>query len=291
MEPPASIVRILEVVSRQRGARWARLPGGSEGTRLWRARLPDGGSYVIKEGPSDRLKAEIRLYEALRGEFLPRLVAADTELGFLALEDLGDWDEAPPWTRDRVERAQELLEYVAATPAPPFLPPAGRHAVNDGWARIAADPGRLLGLFLVNEDWLTGSLPALMSAESAALTDGDGLVHLNVRGANVRFGPDACKLLDWTWAGRGNPLLDRAMLAVAVARDGGPLPEAMLGHQPAIAAAMSGFFASQAMLPGDPEVRGFQFEQLTVCLPWVCRALQLPDPLGGGGCFGGLGRL
>ncbi len=289
--PPADIVALLERVRRQRAARWAKLPVGGASSRLWRGLFPDGSSLILKAGEGADLAREIAVYEGTRGTFLPRLIAADTDMGFLALEDLTDFGRPPPWTPRQIELAVQALDELAIAEVPARLPPARRHVVTDGWRRVEADPAPLLGLFMCTERWLGGALPTLLEAEAAAVVDGGSLVHRNPRACNLLVGSDRATLLDWRHAVVGNPQLDRAMLAGAIHADGGPLPEAIGGHEPALAAAMAGYFASEAGRPdGDPAVRAFQFDQLSVSLPWAARALGLPDPLGGGSCFGGVGR-
>lgn len=289
MTPPDAIVSLLETVRRQHAARWVRLPAGGPQRRLWRGLFPDGSSLILKEGAG--LDAEIAVYEAVRGSFLPRLVAADAAMGFLALEDLTDFGRPPPWSDRQLELVLGALDELAPGPPPAGLPPARVRAVTEGWARVAADPAPFLRLFMCTERWLEGALPTLQAAEVEAIVDGDSLVHMNLCAENLLVGPERAVLLDWRWAAVGNPLLDRAMLATSLAQDRGPRPEALVGHQPAIAAAMAGFFASEAgRLDGEPGVRAFQFEQLAVCLPWASRALALPDPLAGGACFGAMGR-
>lgn len=284
-------MNLLETVRRQHAARWVRLRAGGPDARLWRGLFPDGSSLILKEGPDPALRTEIAVYEAVRGSFLPRLVAADAAMGFLALEDLSEFVRPPPWTGGQLERVLDALQALAEVEPPPQLPPARRRAVTEGWARVAADPAPLLRLFMCTERWLHGALPTLLAAEREAEVDGDALLHMNPRAQNLLIGPDRAVLLDWRWAAVGNPLLDRAMLASSVAQDRGPPPEDLVGHQPAIAAAMAGFFASEAgRLDGHPTVRAFQFDQLTACLPWASRALGLPDPLAGGACFGAVGR-
>jgi hypothetical protein len=289
MSPPDAIVALLEQIRRQHAARWVRLPVGREGVRLWRGLFPDGSSLIVKEGRG--LEREIAVHESVRGQFLPRLIAADADLGFLALEDLTDFGRPPPWTRRQLELVLQALDELGGATPPRGLPPARHRAVTNGWSRVADDPKPLLGLFMCTERWLKEALPTLIAAEAEAVVDGERLVHMNVRAGNVLVGPDRAVLLDWQYAAVGSALLDVAMLAPSLAQDGGPAPETVVGQQPAIAAAMAGHFASEAgRSDGHPTVRAYQFEQLAVCLPWASRALGLADPLGGGGCFGGLGR-
>jgi hypothetical protein len=289
--PPANVVHLLDVIRRQRSTRWVRLPVGGGPIRLWRGLFPDGSSVVLKEGESRHLGREIGLYEAVKGPFLPRLVAADAGMGFLALEDLSDFDRPLPWTPRAVELVLGALDAAAAAPPPPGLPTAAGRAIQDGWRRVAADPGPTLALFVCSERWLQGALPVLQEAEAAAVVEGHALLHMNVRPENLLVGPERAVLLDWRHAAIGAPALDRAMLAVGIAAEGGARPEEIVGDAPELAAAIAGWFASQAgRRDGHPAIRAFQFDQLTASLPWAARALGLPDPLGGGACFGGLGR-
>ena len=77
-----------------------------------------------------------------------------------------------------------------------------------------------------------------------------------------------------------NPVFDIVVWLPSLEIEGGPKPETILSNAGQHAAILSGYFASQAGLPGVPNVRKIQFKQLQSALPWTVRELDLP-PLDG----------
>lgn len=270
---------------------WVRATSGFTRAERWRAAGPDGRGVFVKgvDDPSVKqaLRTEARVYAALHGPFLPRRLAGDDrdDRPVLVLEDLGAARWPPPWQPGDVEAVLEALEQAHRSRALPDLPEAARALREDlaGWGRVAVAPEPFLRLGLVTRGWLERALPALGAAERVARLDGDALLHLDVRSDNLCFVDGRAVLVDWSWALRGNPQLDLAFWAPSLAYEGGPAPEDLLGHEPALAAAVSGYFASHAGLPADPpppRVREVQRRQLAEALPWAVRALRLP-PLDG----------
>jgi len=266
--------------------RWEPVHTGYTAAGRWIARLGDGSSVFVKAATSGQtaawLREEHRIYQAVRGRFLPVIQGWEDEddRPLLLLEDLSGAHWPPPWSPEQVERLLGALSEMAASP-----PPAGLPRLEDwrdelcGWSRVAADPRPFLSLGLCTRSWLDRALPALVVAERAARLEGDGLLHLDVRSDNVCFAGDRAVLVDWNWACVGNPRFDVAAWLPSLHAEGGPAPEAILPDEPELAAAISGFFACKAGLPpGDvsPRVRSLQRRQLATALPWAARALSLP---------------
>jgi len=243
------------------------------------------GRFFVKAGAtpltSEFLRREIQVYNTIRGDFMPELIAweADEVAPLLIIEDLGDQLWPPPWDRERVARVVDQIQAMHETPAQlePFqtiLP--GRQA---GWESVAADPTPVLGLGLMNQGWLDQALPTLIAAEAACDTTGSSLTHWDLRSDNICLTPARVIFIDWNLAALGNPEVDLGFWLPSLAHEGGPLPEEILPDAPAVAAWVAGFFAARAglpQIPDAPRVRLVQQQQLATALPWAVRALELP---------------
>ena len=263
-------------------------PGGyTAATRLVLI-LEDGRSVFAKAGTepmsAEWVLSEIGFYRQVEGSFLPRVLAMDEEgpAPILVLEDLSEGVWPPPWSEERVGRVKSILEEVSATPPPPDLPPLAELRTHlFGWVRLAVEPEPFLALGACSRAWLETALPTLVEAEAAAPLEGDRLVHLDVRSDNICFAGDRTLLVDWNMACVGNPAMDLASWAPSLQLEGGPAPEETAGHEPELAALISGYFAHRSGQPvGDasPRIRAVQHAQLGTALPWAARALGLPPP-------------
>ena len=240
------------------------------------------------EETAEWLKREIAMYDALTGaRFMPRCLEAwregerNTEVAppYLMLEDLSAAYWPAPWREGDLEAVLETLREVAATPAPGHLQRFEASSTHEGWEQVALAPRRFIELGLRDAAWLERALPTLLEAE-ASMPDGGGeLMHLDVRSDNLCITPDrGALLIDWNWASVGHADYDLAFWLPSLHGEGGPLPDAILPGRPDLAAAVSGFFCSQASLPPlpkAPRVRAIQLAQARSALPWAERALGL----------------
>jgi hypothetical protein len=258
----------------------------------WVVRFADGRSAFAKVGmtvdTASWLRTEYRFYSRVVATYLPTLYGwADGEEPILLLEDLSGAFWPPPWSRERVDAVLRTLATVAATPPPPGLPAlASSRGRLASWTEVADDPAPFLSLRLCSAAWLEAALPSLLAADAAAILEGDGLVHLDVRSDKLCFADDRVVLVDWNLACRGNPRVDVAAWLPSLAAEGGPDPMMIMPDEPALAALMCGFFAARAGLPppeGAPRVRGVQLSQLKRALPWAAASLGLPPPMEAGG--------
>lgn len=227
------------------------------------------------------IRAECEVYPLLSGPFVPRLLYADPGVPILILEDLSAATWPPPWTPSLLSGLERLFAELAATVADPRLPTlTGRLREWGAWERIAADPTPLLASGVVSPAWLDRHLAALLDAERSASTEGDRLLHLDVRSDNLCFRGDRPLLVDWNHAVRGNPRWDRLLMLQTIQLEGGPRAEVLAPDaDPAVVTWLAGFFAARVGLPppeGAPGVRAFQKAQLDVVLPWACRLLDIP---------------
>lgn len=255
----------------------------------WLIRLADGRSAFAKAGFDEQsgewIRAEHRVYAAVEGTFMPRLLGfADGAQPVLVLEDLSAATWPPPWTPELVAAAKAALAELAATPPPAGLPPIGEdRELADGWERVAADPEPFLALGLCSRAWLEAALPALREAAAAAPLAGGALLHVDVRSDNLCLRDGRVVLVDWNQAAVGNPLVDAVFFAPSLAMEGGPPPEELVlpGAAPGLVALLAGFFACRAGLPSPdwgPHLRPLQRGQLEIGLPWAARELSLPAP-------------
>ena len=282
-------------------ARAAALLGGeaAEWTRVenriaspnerWLVRLADGRSAFAKAGFDEQsaewIRAEQRVYAAVEGSFMPRLLGfEDGGRPLLVIEDLSAATWPPPWTPELVAAAKAALAELAATPPPGGLTPIGEdRELADGWERVAADPEPFLALGLCSRAWLDAALPALREAAASAPLAGGALLHVDVRSDNLCLRDGRVVLVDWNQAAVGNPLVDAVFFAPSLAMEGGPPPEELVppGAAPGLVALLAGFFACRAGLPSPdwgPHLRPLQRGQLEIGLPWAARELSLPAP-------------
>ncbi|HSP73874.1 MAG TPA: hypothetical protein VLN26_15985 [Gaiellaceae bacterium] len=271
-------------------AEWVRVENRiASPNERWLVRLADGRTAFAKAGFDEQsaewIRAEQRVYAAVEGSFMPRLLGfEDGERPVLVIEDLSEAVWPPPWTPELVEAAKRALAELAATPPPAGLPAIGQdRELADGWERVAADPEPFLSLGLCSRAWLDAALPTLRDATAAAPLAGDALLHVDVRSDNLCLRDGRVLLVDWNQAAVGNALVDAVFFAPSLAMEGGPPPEEIVppGAAPGLVALLAGFFACRAGLPSPdwgPHLRLLQRGQLEVGLPWAARELSLPAP-------------
>ncbi|MBP2706723.1 TIGR02569 family protein [Microbispora sp. RL4-1S] len=242
-----------------------------------------GGSVFVKVGANvDRVEfgTELAVYEAL-GErpFLPRLLASTREpLPMLVLEMLEPEHWLREWTPGLVAATRELLHEVHMLPAPPGVPVL--RAKPNPWEAVAADPARLLRMHVCSQRWLTDHLDMLHGAAAEAPTEGDSLIHRDVRAANLWWHDGRLVLADWASAAIGHPWLDHHLWLVALHAEGGPAPELGQGpHATGHAALIAG---QQPLLTpardADPALFDQRRRRLGVALSWASRLLDIPPP-------------
>ncbi|WP_333767232.1 hypothetical protein [Streptomyces sp. IBSBF 2435] len=272
------------------GGRWRKVDRGYTQAQQWIVRWPDGRSVFVKSGTDALtwgwLEAEIGVYAAVDAPWMPRLVASAGDgqgCGpVLVLEDLHEAQWPDPWEDTMVAAVVATLEEVHARIAPAGLPPlSDRRDVLHGWPLVARDPRPFLSTGLAGARWLERALPVLEAASARADLSGDALLHLDLRSDNICRHRGQVKLVDWTWACRGNPVFDTCAWLPSLHAEGGPRPERIAPGQPEFAAMLAGYFCSQAGLPPQQpgsQRRAVQRAQAAAALPWAARELGLPDP-------------
>jgi hypothetical protein len=155
--------------------------------------------------------------------------------------------------------------------------------LEQGWEPLGADPTRAYALGVFDEAWLTTHIDALSAAAAQTELTGDALLHGDVRSDNLCLRDGRAVLVDWNWACRGAPTLDRAAWLPSLRFEGGPEPWTLLPGHGAVAALLAGFFlehAGREPIPQAPHVRQLQLDQGVVALRWACHELGLQPPPG-----------
>jgi hypothetical protein len=249
------------------------------------AEFADGSTAFVKAGAeeitSGFLRDELRIYQALEGPFMPKLLGYDeADPPLLVLEDLSAAHWPPPWDDEGIKAVRKTLTDMWPTVPPEWLPAITdeRDRLLGGWAAVEADPDPFLSLGLCSPEWLDEALPLLRHAAETAPIEGDALVHLDVRSDNIALTERGAVLVDWNFAHHGNSDFDLAAWLPSLQLEGGPRPEQLLPAAGKHAAALAGLWGSRAGLPPPPtapQVRKIQRDQLEVALAWACRELEL----------------
>jgi Phosphotransferase enzyme family len=290
------VERLTERVERLLGARpvawepraapWQPAAAVGGGNERFSVRLDDGRPVFVKaaqaEHMAERLRREHEVYANLEGSFIPALVAFEDapQYPLLVIEDLSDADWSVRWDDDRIALVRAALAELSASKPPPntdsvrvtFSELFGR------WHVVEADPGPFLSTGVRSREWLERALPTLIETADSAPTDGDDLMHLDVRSDNLCFRDGVALLVDWDWCSTGNAELDLAAWLPSLALEGGPQPWEVLPGAGGFAAWLAGVWAAVVGLPPPstaPTVRGMQRKQLEIALAWSERELGL----------------
>ena len=222
----------------------------------------------------------------------PRLLWSLDRRGWVALafEDVGGAQPTLPWQPGQLRRVLEMVATMAAalTPAPAGFPPIGERLQDSfvGWRRLAAAHAAgddLAGL----DPWAARHLDRLAGLEAGwpRASEGETLLHSDLRADNLLLTPTRVVAVDWPWACVGAAWVDLLLLLPSVTMQGGPDPEATFAAHPVTAgadplavttalAAFAGFLVGGARLPdppGLPTLRAFQLGQGLVALDWLRR--------------------
>jgi aminoglycoside phosphotransferase len=218
---------------------------------------------------------------------VPRLLSAYDDGGWvgLLLQDIDGQQPRLPWQPDELTRVVDALDELSRdlTPSPVSTVPTvaeaeaaeftNWRALCDGPTTPALDP------------WIRRNLTQLAELEPSWVTasEGDTLLHLDLRADNMLLTADRVWVVDWPAACTGKPWVDIATFASSVRMQGGPKPEELLaasavgrtaGHDELTAwvCALAGYFVGHSLLPappGLPTVRAFQAAQGVVAVEWL----------------------
>ena len=288
-QPPARLTAALSALLGEAPRSWETRAGGHTLVGKARATLSSGSSVFVKWalGPgSAALRDEIRVLSAVRGSFLPLVVAWSLDPTILVLEDLSSARWPPPYPAD-CGPLWEALEAKRSVAPPPDLPrledwPGSR----DRWRRVLEEPEAFLRLGIVTDLWLASAADALIAAEDGVRLAGTQLVHNDLFSANVVFSADRAILVDWGTAAVGNAELDAAAAILSLRVEGGPMIHPPLENESGFAAMLAGHNALEATAPlpawahPDSTMRSEQLGDLRHALAWAAERVGLPAPDG-----------
>jgi aminoglycoside phosphotransferase (APT) family kinase protein len=275
--PAPEVVRAVTRVLGAEPTSWAYVHAGHTYATKW---LVPGAFVKAGSEPSAHAQVvrEARVLEALGDvPFTPRVHGFEQEDGWavLVLEDLGGGQWPPPYP-DRGAALFATVDAVARTPPPDFLPRRGPgRPEGTYWSRLAEQPGPLVRLGLVSEDWFG----PLDEAESRAILEGDELVHGDLWEGNTCYMPRGVVLVDWADALVGDARIERALAVVSVrAARTEPaafdFPEAA-AYAALCAGANAWSVAHPPDVPGIERLTEVHRRQLRAALGWARELLQL----------------
>lgn len=215
----------------------------------------------------------------------------DGEWVALAFEDVEGRTPAMPWRREELSMVLAAVGQMAVSLTPSPVPLANMAETHDdtfrGWRRLTAAvaAGEDDGAWL--DSWTRHYLEQLADLESrwAVSSEGETLVHSDLRADNMLIADGRVLVVDWPHAAIGAAWIDLVFFLPSVAMQRGPMPwEVFDGHpvaqgvEPdrvtAVVAAIAGFFIRQSRQPpppGLPTLRRFQVEQGLPAVEWLKR--------------------
>jgi aminoglycoside phosphotransferase (APT) family kinase protein len=242
--------------------------GGYTRAITGRAILADGRTVFVKTAapgcpPDDPLVVDLGLERDVllaaaatpAAACVPAVLAAtDDPVPFLVLEDLSSAVWPLPYPAD-LGSLVAALDALAAVPPPPTLTAlVDEEGAAGSWWQIADDPAPFVALDLVEPAWLDRALPALVDAEARVRLGGEQLVHGDLWFANLCFAGRGPVIVDWGSAMRGNPVLDRATVAMDLVIGGRDPTVLGVADLSAWIAFLAGHLAREATRPLPAEV-------------------------------------
>ncbi len=313
---PGDIKDEVARILRSPVARAERVYGGYAPSATFRLKLANSkraffkASYPAPKGSGVRwfMDHEAENYRTLERFIRPWAPKFYGSFGYegwhvLLLEDLGP-RSVPPWTptkaRDAARSYARFHRKTWGKRLPRSLSRTGYLEYAKFWrtlrktgeiARTASLAGRRAA---EAEEWLAVALPVFIAHERGLEKARPPfvLLHFDTRSDNVRIQGDRLRIFDWPFASAGPAEFDVVAFCQAVAAEGGPDTERVLGWYEevltlrpemidATVAAICGYFADRAWRPpieGLPRVRQWQRVQLKECLRWAARRFDLPEP-------------
>jgi hypothetical protein len=267
-----------------------------------RVQLGDGNRRFLKVvgGELNPLAPELYRSEAAVTKSLPsavpapRILATYDSNGWVALvfEDVDGRTPSLPWRPADLERVVASVVALgrSLTPSPLDLPALADDAARfDGFHELGAEPTNRLDDI---DPWVVRHLVRLADLHQgwATATDGETLLHLDIRADNVLLTEERVLFVDWPHACVGAAWIDLLFMLPSVAMQGGPPPERVLAdsgiagsaHRDQVTIALAGFAAfmivrgRQPDPPGLPTLRRFQRAQAEQAVRWLRERTRWP---------------
>jgi Ser/Thr protein kinase RdoA (MazF antagonist) len=313
---PRDVKDEVAKILRSRVVRAERVYGGYAPSATFRLKLANGkraffkASYPAPKGSGVRwfMDHEAKNYRSLERfirPWAPKFLGAFEYESWhiLLLEDLGP-RSVPPWTATKARNAARSYARFHRKTLGKRLPGSLSRTDYLEYARFWRTLGKtgeiartasLAGRRADEaEEWLAVALPLLIAHERRLEEARPPfvLLHFDTRSDNVRIQGDRLRIFDWPFASVGPAEFDVVAFCQAVAAEGGPIAERVLGWYEEVLklrpemidaslSAISGYFADRGWRPpieGLPRVRRWQRTQLKECLRWAARRFELPEP-------------
>lgn len=261
----------------------------------------DGTKHFVKAASvkAQRMFAESYREEARKLAALPAATPAaarlwvhdDDQWVVLGFEYVDGRAPSRPWQRPDLDATLATLARAADVLTPP---PDGLQ-LNAFAEEFAALPGHWEQVRAAYPGLAHADEAAALAARFAEVSDGDTVVHTDVRDDNILLTPDGGAVLcDWNWPVVGARWLDSVMLMIGPRGDGldvdAVLAEAELTrnvpaeHVDIMIALVTAYFlksAEEPVPPTSPYIREAQRWQGEVCWDWLCeRRGWAPSDLG-----------
>jgi thiamine kinase-like enzyme len=244
--PRRELISRIEKLVGAKVESYRRVEGGYTPALRLLCRTADARFFVkvgVTPSTSKSLNREIRVYNSLRGDFMPHLLAWEHHESepVLVIEDLSTHHWPPPWDERQIELTLAQIDALHNTSAT-LETFAEVHGIDDGnWKLVADDPEPFLSLKVADARWLESALPVLMRCEENCATAGDSLTHCDLRSDNICVTKGRAVFIDWNSACLSNPRLDLGFWLPSLAYEANLKPEKILPDAPEVAAWVSGF--------------------------------------------------
>jgi len=274
-------------------------PGGFSPGVASRLELTDGRRIFAKvvgreanpDSP-DTHRAEARILSQLPPNVpAPRLLSTydDGDWVALFLEEVNGHTPRTPWDPTELGRVVRAIEELARllTPAPFHVGTFGERYRRefDNWRTLEQARGDQAEDLADLDPWIRDHLGELVDLERGleAASDGDTLLHCDLRADNILLTKDKVYFADWPAASTGAGWIDLLGFLPSVAMQGGPKPWIIFdksvltrGVAPedvnCVLAGLTGYFLGNARKPapsGLSTLRPFQQAQGLESLAWL----------------------
>lgn len=288
--PPQEVQARVERACRKTPVAWRAAEFGLSVAHRFCVRFSDDTTAFVKAAADQTTAAQLRVehlvLSTVFGNHMPDVIAwaDETEHPFpvLITEDLSTayWParhDRVVWKEGHVAALFDGIHAVTSTRAPEGLDSL-HSRVRKTWPEIAADPEPFLRLGMCSEQWYQQAIDALVFAEQQLVTEGETLLHGDVRSDNLCFRGSSVVFVDWAEAMRGNPDYDLAYVLPTLQLEGGPRPFDVFPEGGAWAALLSGMLIKRACTDRSaPNWLIAVFKRLVAIeLEWAAASLELP---------------